>query len=90
MAYRKKGDFVNLLENTIAEVYIGVIAGAILAGAISYSHESARNHSLRLAFSETSEIERRAKAEGRKVPNITDLLSKTNDFYMKHFEAWNE
>ena len=82
--------FVDILNNTRTEVYIGLTLGALIAGTWSYNHESNKNHTLRLAFSETSQIEQDARKMGIKVPHATDYLSKANDFYMKIFEAWNE
>ncbi|MGV8141176.1 MAG: hypothetical protein ACP5NW_01905 [Candidatus Woesearchaeota archaeon] len=83
-------DFVmDVLKYTKTEIVVGALAGAIMLGSWSYRNEAIKNHTLRLSFSETEQIERQAERLGMDVPNVTDFLSKTNDFYMKIFEAHN-
>jgi len=84
-----KDAFLDLLQNTRSEIVIGALTCGIIAGIWSYGHESAQNRCYRLAFSETSQIERQAKRLGVDVPHMTDFLSKANDFYMKILEAHN-
>lgn len=87
-----KDAFIDLLKDTRAEIVIGAIAGSILAGTWTYSLESKKDRCLRVAFSETSQIERQAKKLGVSVPHMTDFLAKTNDFYMgiflSHDDSW--
>jgi hypothetical protein len=86
----KKDAFIDLLKHTTAEVYLGVTLGVIIGGTASIIHESNENRYFKLSFSETSQIEKQAKELGVDVPHMTEFLTKTNDFYMKIFEAKNE
>jgi len=72
------------------EIFYLSALGGLTAFMLSYNHETTKGHTIPLAFSETSKIERTAKSIGIEVPVMTDYLSKTNDLCTKVFEGWNE
>ncbi|HYD03809.1 MAG TPA: hypothetical protein VEC16_05945, partial [Alphaproteobacteria bacterium] len=85
-----KNGFFYTLKHTSAEVFIGVALGGLAAGIWSYDHENDKNKIYRLGFSEIRGIEKMQMKHHLNVPNMTEFLCKTNDFYMKILESHNE
>ena len=78
-----------LLRDTPIEAFLIGTAGAVCATMLAYSNEVQRSHKIPLAFSEISQLEKQAKAEGKEVGAMTQYYAKVNDVTMKTLEAWN-
>ena len=73
-----------------AKLALGALAlGAPLAAGLSYHHEVARGAHIPLAFSEVSNVEREAAANGVELPPLQTYLMHENELNMKIFEASN-
>ena len=66
------------------------VAGMILAGSLSYRHESYRGTHLPLAFSEIHQLEKDAEKAFTELNPLTQFYAKANDATMKVFESWNQ
>jgi hypothetical protein len=83
-------DIWDFLNQTKAEVAIGVIAAAIIAAPVSIRHEINRPKQIPLAFTEQHQLEREALVKGEELNNITKLLCFSQDGPMKIFESYND
>ena len=78
------------LKETPAEIFLTAALGAAAAGGISYHHETFRDKSLPLAYSEHAQLAKEAANGKRALDPATRYLTGANDLSMQVFESWNE
>lgn len=78
-----------VLRDTPAEVAVIGAIGLMVGLGIGWHHESAREASIPVGFSEIHQMERDARAEGREMGPMAKYLAGTNDMTMNVFNAWN-
>ncbi|OGR94662.1 MAG: hypothetical protein A2V88_00590 [Elusimicrobia bacterium RBG_16_66_12] len=78
-----------VLRDTPAEVAVVGAIGLMVGLGLGWHHESAREASIPVGFSEIHQMERDAQAEGRQMGPMAKYLAGTNDMTMNVFNAWN-
>jgi len=78
-----------VLRETPAEVAVIGAFGLMVGLGLGWHHESAREASIPVGFSEIHQMERDARAEGREMGTMAKYLAGTNDMTMNVFHAWN-
>ena len=68
----------------------GAVVGLVAVGGTAHHLEAARPKLIPLAYSEITQIQRDAEAQGKTLSPATIYLASVNETSMKVFEAWNE